>query len=225
MIRKWIIAALIFSACSPEAVTRSRLTARESVFDFGDVVRGTIVSHDFVVFNRSADTAIISRVRPDCPCLSCQVSSNIIPPNDSVVLKISYDNKPARDPIAMYVSVYCGKQDTDPLKILVRENTIEFVTFEPPVLVYSQNNPRSAPRGLRTVRMKNHSSASLTIQSVVDSSGLLNCWVQKRKVAPGDSTVISVRNKKDIPSGFKGKIDVTLGPRGSREVSLAFYGY
>jgi len=61
-------------------------------FEFGDVVNGTIVSKDVMIYNTGTAPLNIEQVTTSCGCTTAEVSQSEIAPDESAVLHIEFDS-------------------------------------------------------------------------------------------------------------------------------------
>lgn len=61
-------------------------------FEFGDVVNGTIVSKDVMIYNTGTIPLNIEQVTTSCGCTTAEVSQSEIAPDESAVLHIEFDS-------------------------------------------------------------------------------------------------------------------------------------
>ncbi len=69
------------------------LTAKHPVFDFGQVKRGEILRHDFIVKNKSNDTIIIDDIRIPCDCVQIRTDKKTIAPGEEIKIQFILDTK------------------------------------------------------------------------------------------------------------------------------------
>lgn len=92
----WAMLILLCSAgvLSGASLRRSppALTLSETVHDFGEIERGTIVEHIFVIRNSGGDTLKISSTRASCGCTAAVVDEKSIPPGGESRLKVTFNS-------------------------------------------------------------------------------------------------------------------------------------
>lgn len=69
-----------------------KIIAPDPVFDFGVIREGYVVEHEFSVENRGEVDLEIKRVLPACGCSFANLSSNVVRPGSSLLIKTSFDS-------------------------------------------------------------------------------------------------------------------------------------
>lgn len=67
------------------------LELKEKSFDFGSILQGRPVSHEFVLFNKGTDTLKMENVQASCGCTTPVWSKEPVAPNGSTVIKVGYN--------------------------------------------------------------------------------------------------------------------------------------
>ncbi len=75
------------------AFGQPRIKFAESVFDFGKIKQGKVVSHEFVFTNEGNDTLIINRVTTTCGCTGALLSEDHIAPGKEGRLEVKFDSR------------------------------------------------------------------------------------------------------------------------------------
>src|SRR5689334_18881763 len=75
--------------------------------DFGTVPNGSILRHNFSIYNPWAIPIEITEIRVSCGCVSAKVSKSLLQPRESAVLEATMDTtkrKPGRrEPVSIFV--------------------------------------------------------------------------------------------------------------------------
>ena len=107
----YFLTALIFSSCISDDrktsidLIKNPITGLESIdvgmpeiemqedfFDFGDVLQGEIVSHDFLLKNIGNDKLIINSAKGSCGCTVPDWPKEPILPSQEVAVKVSFNS-------------------------------------------------------------------------------------------------------------------------------------
>src|SRR5689334_14033362 len=93
--RRGLIAlALLSVAVGPvraEEVRKSAVRIDSSTFDFGKVVQGSKVTHDFVVKNTGNADLKIEQVIPTCGCTAANAADPTIKPGAETTIHVEFD--------------------------------------------------------------------------------------------------------------------------------------
>ena len=83
--------ALLFGY-SAEADAAPVLNIEQDVYNFGTILEGTIITHDFIIENKGSDPLLIPRVRSNCACAVADYSEEILPGEKGKVT-IEFDSR------------------------------------------------------------------------------------------------------------------------------------
>ncbi len=75
----------------PKDFAPPKLVVEEAVYDWGAVVRGTVVTHTFQLHNKGGTPLIIQRVKPACGCTAVDEPKEAIPPGGSAPVTLKVD--------------------------------------------------------------------------------------------------------------------------------------
>lgn len=104
--------------CRGQQGQRSAFSAGESVFDFGTILeKDGVVSHGFVVSNRSGARAFISDVRTSCGCTVPEYSRETVPPGGTTTVTVAFNPKDYKGPVEKTVRIVDGRGGSLPLTI------------------------------------------------------------------------------------------------------------
>jgi len=65
---------------------------KDTVFDFGSIKEGDVVSHDFEFTNNGKNPLIISGAKGSCGCTAPEYPSEPIPPGKTSVMKVQFNS-------------------------------------------------------------------------------------------------------------------------------------
>lgn len=77
---------------SAEAGAAPGLYIEKDVYDFGTILEGTIITHDFIIENRGNEPLLIPNVRSTCACAVADYTEKILPGEKGKVT-IEFDSK------------------------------------------------------------------------------------------------------------------------------------
>jgi hypothetical protein len=93
---------------APAALAQSRIAFPGSPWDFGQVLQDQSVSHQFEIKNTGKDTLFISRVKPACGCTSAPLTRDVVAPNESIWLDVTFNTKKFSGEVTKSVAVFCN---------------------------------------------------------------------------------------------------------------------
>ncbi len=88
--KRWVLFAawVGLTAMSVACVGAPQLEVSELVYDFGVVIEGTEVEHDFLLTNRGDEDLVILSVTATCGCTTTSLSTSTLPPLREVRLSV-----------------------------------------------------------------------------------------------------------------------------------------
>lgn len=95
---------------------------KEDSFDFGDIKKGTPVTHDFTFVNTTKQTVLISNVKASCGCTATDYTKTPIKAGESAFIKATYN---AASPGAFSKSITVNLNDGENPKILTIKGKVE----------------------------------------------------------------------------------------------------
>lgn len=104
-----ITTALVLAGASAiPAVAQPKVTFPGAPWDFGQVLQGQILAHQFEIKNSGKDTLFISRVKPACGCTSAPLTRDVVAPNESIWLDVTFNTKKFSGEVTKSVAVFCN---------------------------------------------------------------------------------------------------------------------
>jgi Protein of unknown function (DUF1573) len=101
--------------------------------DFGTVPNGSMLRHNFPIYNPWAIPIEITEIRVSCGCVSARVSKNLLQPRESAILEANMDTskftKPGHRTVSIFVSV--GPQYISTATVQVSATRRDDVVFNP----------------------------------------------------------------------------------------------
>ncbi len=126
----WVLAAtLILSLqahaqgpASPTAATGSqpRIQAPAPAYDFGTVLEGTPVKHEFTVKNVGQADLVIGQVQTSCGCTVAQSEKKRLAPGEETQLPVTFDTRHERGHASRRIDVYTNDPQTPDLALEVQ---------------------------------------------------------------------------------------------------------
>ena len=96
---------------------------KEETFDFGDIKKGTPVSHDFSFVNTTKQTVLISNVKASCGCTATNYTKTPIKPGETATITATY-NAAAGGPFSKTVTVTLNENES-PKILTIKGKVVE----------------------------------------------------------------------------------------------------
>jgi len=89
----------------------------EESYDFGRVLQGKIVEHEFTFENKGTGDLFIKEVTTSCGCTAALVSDNVLSPGETGKIKVSYDSQGRAGKVSRTITIV-SNDPVEPVKEL-----------------------------------------------------------------------------------------------------------
>ena len=176
LILRMAIVALLLAARAQAAATPSpvpngpqpRIQAVSPVYDFGQVVEGTPVKHEFTIKNTGQADLIIGQVQSSCGCTVAQSNKKRLAPGEETQLPVTFDTSHERGHASRRIDVYTNDPGTPDLALNVQGVIKVESEATPPELAF--DNVKHGTAQTREVAITYHGKAKDFRITKVDNS-------------------------------------------------------
>ena len=117
--KKVVVLTLIaVVALGATLVAAPKIAVDKAVYDFGTVLEGVFVTHEFLLSNVGHEPLTITRVRVACGCTTTALSKTTLAPGESVELEASLDTSYYGGKISK--SIYVESNDPENTRLTLR---------------------------------------------------------------------------------------------------------
>lgn len=117
-----LIAIVIFAFGCNESENSSQgkpaITIENKIFDFGEVQRGEMLAHSFIVKNTGKGALIISKVEADCGCTVVDFNREPVQPNDFTNIEVLFNSEGMAGLQIKKLLVY-SNVNSEPLELVI----------------------------------------------------------------------------------------------------------
>ncbi|MBU0579500.1 MAG: DUF1573 domain-containing protein [Bacteroidetes bacterium] len=194
-----------------------KIYSMEPEYNFGKVVEGSIVVHDFVVTNNGDTELSLIKINSTCGCTVAKPVKEKIKPGDSTKISITFNSASRSGKQKKYINVFTNdKLNTNyRLSILAdvvpKEKMINQKSASPKIFVEkNQHNFGKVKEGSVVswdFAFKSVGNSTLIITDVKTSCGCTAALLSKDKLEPGESGKVKIELD---TKGMKGKKSRTL---------------
>jgi hypothetical protein len=186
--------------------SQPNIVISETTFDFGNLYQGETKMHTVKVYNNGTDTLKIAQLDAPCNCSIPSMDTDIILPNDSADLRITFDSKSFMGDVRKGVLVVSNDRNQRNLWVLFHVNIRPVIEFFPGTLVFFSADSARGTR--RPLWIKNRWNKLLTIRSIEDPMGFVGGMLRDFQIQPGDSTAIEVSLLRPCASDTNGSVSM-----------------
>ncbi|VAX21860.1 hypothetical protein MNBD_IGNAVI01-3143 [hydrothermal vent metagenome] len=191
-----LISLLIAVSLNAQAVG-PKIAVNEKEYDFGTIVEGAIVSHEFFITNEGTENLVIIKVSASCGCTVAKPQDDVLEPGESTVLKVTFNSAHKRGDRKNYVSVFTNDKTNKKFtiittaKVLGRDEQPDEIKNAPIIsLSKLYNNFGTVKEGSvleLDVIVRNTGKSDLKIEKVHASCGCTAALMSEKIIKPGEN--------------------------------------
>jgi hypothetical protein len=170
------LSALIVVVCSTVACadTGPLASVSNDLYDFGRVMQGQRVVHEFEVRNIGDADLALQRIAPSCGCTAAAVTSSTIKPGTSEKVRVTFDTSGMFGDKTKTVSILTNARDNQELTLKLKGSVARGLTVTPERLVFGElSQSASLPARTQEVTLKVNDDVSWEVERVTTSSRYL----------------------------------------------------
>ena len=95
------------------------------LWDFGQVKKGEILKHDFVLRNDSAQTLNIKEITTSCGCTVSEAQKKTLLPGESTVLSVHFDTKDYSGAVHQFIYVNSDRLDNPIIRFIIKAEVVK----------------------------------------------------------------------------------------------------
>ncbi len=185
----FLISALLVASAGAAIAGGPRIVFDNETHDFGKVLYGDKVKHDFLVTNAGDQVLYIEKLHATCGCTRTIKGDAEIPPKGKTTIQAEFDTvglRPGRKEKSIYV------HSNDPARPVVKlsllADLVRDINVEPPSLARQLN--KLEDKIAFQMKLENSSDKPYAITGIKSPAGSLSASLEPRivRVAPGSAT-------------------------------------
>lgn len=223
LLAAWIGAGLtpLFSQAEPakkESGSAPKIHFNEAKFQFGRLLAGEIVKHEYTFTNTGDAELVISNVVPACGCTSLTEWTKNIPPGGKGMIPLQFNSTGMLGPVSRSVAVYSNDPD-QPAVVLILEGVVwQQVELRPNVALI-QMPPNGSEQFSTTVKITNQMEAPMKLETPVPSVPQIRARIEE--VEAGKEFNLIVDTVPPLPPGnLQGTITIATSSKEVPELSV-----
>lgn len=191
---------IVISASLLLGQTGPKISSPAPDYDFGEILEGQVVSHEFEVVNNGKSNLRLEKVRSSCGCTAVQPVQTLLKPGEKTKIKVEFNSENRLGPQTKYVYVFSNDPQTPEYKLTFNAVVVEKI-FAPKdksaklVLDKNQFDFGNIEEGKVVdvkIGFKNTGQAQLEIIDVKTSCGCTAALLSSKKIAPNQSGNIRI---------------------------------
>jgi len=112
--------------------------ALETEYDFGRVMQGHKVMHEFAIQNSGDADLVLQRIAPSCGCTAAAVTSSTIKPGSSENVRVTFDTSGMYGSKTKTVSITTNARENAEVTFKMRGSVVRGITATPERLVFGE---------------------------------------------------------------------------------------
>ncbi|MGK9368925.1 DUF1573 domain-containing protein [Melioribacter sp. Ez-97] len=199
---KLLVLLLVIAGFANAQEKDPKIFSPEPEYDFGEIIEGETVNHEFVIMNKGEGKLVIERVRASCGCTAAMPTKKELEPGESAKIKVKFDSKGRYGQQFKHVYVFSNDPENSYLKLTFRANVVAKL---------SNQNPESAPNieleknkidfgeieegALKeaAVKIKNSGKSTLVIRDIKSTCGCTAALISSAQIDPGKENELKVK--------------------------------
>ncbi len=194
LIMSFALANLLFA--QEAAKSSAKLYIDDTVFDFGYIYGGSVVSHSYVFHSRGTDSLKILNVKPGCGCTKAPLTKEVVAPGDSTEVELVYtSNKGVKGNFAKNATVTCNDADRGTFQLKFNGSSFTNVDSLTPLTLSEGELAITGLPGSKEVKLtvKNVSPNPVKIRLAALPARFLQVAVPEVEIKPGREKEIAVK--------------------------------
>lgn len=179
-----------------------KIVAPEPKYDFGNIIEGQRVSHEFVVKNEGDEVLEIRKINASCGCTAAQPEKDKLAPGESTKIKVHFDSSHRQGKQVKYVYIMTNDRTNPQIRL-------EFTTF---IEERGVSDTRSISGGRliispakydfgtikegsivsTNVFLKNIGNEPVVINSINNSSDCISYELSSKKIGPNENAIMKI---------------------------------
>lgn len=192
-----IMILILFAVSFINAQKSPKYFVEKPQHNFGTIVEGEIVSHNFEIVNKGNADLVIEKVKASCGCTAAQPEKNVLKPNEKTSIKVEFNSKSRMGPQEKFIYIYTNDQVTPEQKlsfscVIVDKLTAakqkgKFPKLKLMKTSYDFGNVEEGKVVNAKLEFKNSGNDVLQIQDVKTSCGCTAALLSSKILKPGES--------------------------------------
>jgi hypothetical protein len=197
-----ILFALFINTYLFAQIIPPKISAPQQEFDFGDIIEGKIVKHDFIIFNLGGEPLTISKVKASCGCTVANPAKNDLLPNDTTTIKVSFNSTHRMGKQHKYVYIFSNDPENPQYRIEFSANVLSQETeninsnASPEIKLskYNHNfgNVKQGEVLDLTVDVINSGKSNLEITDIKSSCGCTAAMMNEKSIKPNEKSELKI---------------------------------
>jgi hypothetical protein len=192
----------LFTAAIVSAqVMGPKMSISEPIHDFGDIIEGETVVHNYKVINSGGDLLVINSVRASCGCTAAIPEKKELEPGEATEIEVKFNTQGRRGHQKKYVYLFSNDAENPEYRLTftahIKENKDPDRFKQSPQLSLSkkQHNFGVVTEGDIVdfeMQLKNSGRSDLVISNIRTSCGCTAALLSSKVIEPDDTATLRI---------------------------------
>ncbi len=198
----FVMLAIVLTTFVNAQLVGPKIYSIEKDFDFGNIVEGSIVIHEFEVVNKGDSELYLIKVNSSCGCTVAKPSKEKLQPNESAIIKVTFNSKSRSGRQKKYINVFTNDKENTRYRLAIFANVVSKEEANKKsggapriTITENQHNFGIVEEGSIVtfdLGIKSSGKKTLVITDVQKSCGCTAVLLSKDKLEPGESGSIKI---------------------------------
>lgn len=203
-----------------------KISALSQEHDFGQIVEGSIVVHDFIITNDGDQELYLIKVSSTCGCTVAKPENEKLQPGEKTKLKVTFNSSSRHGRQKKHINVFTNDKNNTRYRLVIIANVISKEEVESKIESTPRISVSENKHNFGTVKegsvlsldldIKSIGNSELVITDVQTSCGCTAALLSSDKLKPGEEGNIKIELD---TKGMKGKKTRTLAIRSNDPVN------
>lgn len=192
-----------------------KITAEKPEHNFGEILEGQIVSHNFEITNTGDAELKIDKVQASCGCTAAQPTKKILKPGEKTNIQVEFDSSNRMGIQQKYVYVFSNDPATPQLRLSFSALIVDKISNSAgkvPKLILEKNqidfgNVEEGKIASAKISFRNNGNGILEIRDVKSTCDCTAALLSSKKLDPGQNGTLRIELD---TAGRSGKLTRTV---------------
>ena len=194
---KFLLISLFIAITLNAQAVGPKIAIDEDNYDFGTIVEGAIVSHDFFITNEGTENLVIIKVSASCGCTVAKPQDEVLEPGESTMMKVTFNSAHKRGNRKNYVTIYTNDKNNKrytiitTAKVLGRDEQSDEIKNAPIIslskLYHDFGTVKEGSILQLDILVRNNGKTDLKIEKVRASCGCTAALMSEKILKPGEN--------------------------------------
>ena len=183
-----------------QLAAQPKIAASEDSYDFGDIVQGNMVAHNFIFTNEGDQELKIEKVKASCGCTAASPEKDVLKPGESTAVTVKYNSAvQSVGEKRKFVYIFSNDPENPQIRVQFTANVIDNggVESDAPSMSLDKNEydfgvVKEGKVVDFTVNVKNTGMGSLTVKDIKTSCGCTAALMDRTTLGPGEESPLRI---------------------------------